>query len=88
MCTLLSEKFFKSCLIYGIYFSQEMETVIHSDDAFATVAYLRLKRLIVEEKQAREIISNPVIVIPSWKMDIESLMTSVKQLVRYYDFFF
>ena len=57
-----------------------METVIHSDDAFATVAYLRLKRLIMEEKQASEITSNPV--IPSWEMDIESLMNSAKQLVR------
>ncbi|RIA93786.1 hypothetical protein C1645_604785 [Glomus cerebriforme] len=59
---------------------EDMETVVHSDDAFATVAYLRLKRLIVKEKQANEIISNPIIVIPSWKDDIEDLMTSISQL--------
>ncbi|CAG8624142.1 5873_t:CDS:10, partial [Funneliformis mosseae] len=58
---------------------QEVETVIHSDDAFATVAYLRLKRLIVEEKQASEIVSNPVIVIPSWKKDIEDFTILDKQ---------
>lgn len=70
------------------FFSEEMETVIHSDDAFASVAYLRLKRLTVQEKQANEIISNPTIVIPSWKDDIEDLMTSVEQLVDNYFYLF
>ncbi|GBC04523.1 hypothetical protein RclHR1_05710006 [Rhizophagus clarus] len=59
---------------------EEMETIVHSDDAFAEVAYLRLKRLIVKEKQANEIISNPIIKIPSWKNDIEDLMSSAEQL--------
>ena len=59
-----------------------METVVHSDDAFAAVAYLRLKDLTVKEKQAIEIISNPVIAVPSWKDDIEDLVTSIEQLVR------
>ncbi|PKC70255.1 hypothetical protein RhiirA1_501897 [Rhizophagus irregularis] len=58
---------------------EETETIVHSDDAFAAVAYLRLKRLIVKEKQANEITSNPIIMIPSWKDDIEDLMTSAEQ---------
>jgi len=57
-------------------FSEEAETVVHSDDAFAAVAYLRLKRLSVKEKQANEIISNPIIVIPSWRDDIENLLVN------------
>uniref|UniRef100_U9T664 Diphthine--ammonia ligase n=1 Tax=Rhizophagus irregularis (strain DAOM 181602 / DAOM 197198 / MUCL 43194) TaxID=747089 RepID=U9T664_RHIID len=65
---------------------EETETIVHSDDAFAAVAYLRLKRLIVKEKQANEITSNPIIMIPSWKDDIEDLMTSAEQSVRYLSF--
>jgi diphthine-ammonia ligase len=61
--------------------SEETETVIHSDDAFATVAYLRLKRLIVKEKQAIEIISNPNIVAPSWEDDVKDMMVSIEKLV-------
>lgn len=67
-------------------FREETETIVHSDDAFAAVAYLRLKRLIVKEKQANEITSNPIIMIPSWKDDIEDLMTSAEQSVRYLSF--
>jgi hypothetical protein len=67
-------------------FREEVETIVHSDDAFAVVAYLRLKRLIVKEKQANEITLNPITVIPSWKDDIEDWIASAVQLVRYLSF--
>ncbi len=47
-------------------------------------AYLHLKHLSVKEKQTNEIISNPIIVIPSWRDDIENLLKSTEQLVRYF----
>ncbi|OBZ88025.1 Diphthine--ammonia ligase [Choanephora cucurbitarum] len=59
---------------------EETETVVHSDDAFAQVAYLRFKSCSVVEKTAEEMdISQTV--IQDWKTwaSYESIVTSVEE---------
>ena len=61
-------------------FREETETVVHSDDAFAQVAYLRFKSCSVVEKTAEEMdISQTV--IQDWKTwaSYESIVTSVEE---------
>ncbi|CAJ0630132.1 12434_t:CDS:2 [Entrophospora sp. SA101] len=50
---------------------EETEIVTHSDDAFATVAYLRPKKLILKEKPANEIMLNPKLPLPNWKENLK-----------------
>ena len=52
-------------IITGL-FSEETETVVHSDDAFAQVAYLKFKKCSTVEKTAEEMDSSNVIV-QDWK---------------------
>ena len=42
---------------YAIFTRDEVETVIHSDDAFAPVGYINLKKLHFEEKNVSSLFS-------------------------------
>ena len=42
---------------YVIFTRDEVETVIHSDDAFAPVGYINLKKLHFEEKNVSSLFS-------------------------------
>ncbi|CAG8513702.1 4055_t:CDS:10 [Diversispora eburnea] len=71
---------------------KETETIIHSDDAFAKVAYLHLKKLMLEDKPKNEIImmNNPIninmIKIPSWEDDVKDFIDAGKNWINENEF--
>ncbi|CAG8683821.1 15976_t:CDS:2, partial [Acaulospora morrowiae] len=56
----------------------DVETVLHSDNAVATVAYLRFKMLTLEDKPVSTIATTPIIKIPSWQDDINEFMSATQ----------
>lgn len=66
-----------------VHFSEESEVVIHSDDAFAQVAYLRFKKLRLEDKSEDELDScwmSDINLDPVW--DADELMLPIEEIVH------
>ncbi|KAG9285365.1 hypothetical protein G9A89_010840 [Geosiphon pyriformis] len=59
---------------------EETETIIHSDDAFAPVAYLRIKKLALKEKSPSNFAQILEIEKPSWEFDISNLLSLINIL--------
>ncbi|KAI9024945.1 hypothetical protein CLU79DRAFT_745560 [Phycomyces nitens] len=59
---------------------EERETVVHSDDAFAPVAYLRFKKCVLVEKSPEEMVGMESIKKMDWKKweSYESLVSAMK----------
>ncbi|CAG8586228.1 1334_t:CDS:10 [Paraglomus brasilianum] len=58
----------------------DTETVTHSDDAFATVAYLRLKKVLVQDKPPNRVDVESIIKRPSWQNSIEHILASASSV--------
>ncbi|CAG8550653.1 5869_t:CDS:10, partial [Scutellospora calospora] len=56
---------------------EESEIITHSDNAFAEVAYLRLKKLIVMDKPVNSAIMN-LIKVPAWDDDFENVLSELE----------
>lgn len=66
-----------------VHFSEESEVVIHSDDAFAQVAYLRFKKLRLEDKSEDELDScwmSNMNLDPVWEAD--ELILPIEEIVH------
>lgn len=58
----------------------------HSDDAFATVAYLRLKKVLVQDKPPNRVDVESIIKRPSWQNSIEHILASASSVVCDHDY--
>ena len=57
----------------------------HSDDAFATVAYLKLKTVLVQDKPPNSVDVESIIKRPSWENSIEHILANASSVVCNHD---
>ncbi|CAG8541586.1 9750_t:CDS:10 [Paraglomus occultum] len=58
----------------------DTEIVTHSDDAFATVAYLKLKKVLVQDKPPNNVDFESIIKRPSWENSIEPILANASSI--------
>ncbi|CAG8713159.1 22126_t:CDS:10, partial [Racocetra persica] len=57
---------------------EESEIIMHSDNAFAEVAYIRLKKLVVMDKLASTTTMTNLIKVPAWSDGFEDILSKIE----------